>query len=291
MESEAGTPLPESSTLAEHAAAAAARLQAAGLSPDEATRSAIVLARFVLGWTAADWLSRSREPTPREFSGAFAPLIARRSRHEPVAYIVGEREFYGRPFIVTRDVLIPRPETEIVVEEVLRQHPGTPVLLDFGTGSGCIAITLALECPTARVIAIDSSGKALAVARQNTERLGADDRVEFLSTPESDPSLRGALRDASVDVIAANPPYVATAGRTSLPQEVADFEPAIALFAGVDGLDVIRALLPMAARVLVPGGWLVMEIGQGQLSDVLRLVSAAGLAFKHVHPDLQGIAR
>jgi len=301
MESEAGNRLPESSTLAEQVAAAIARLQVAGLSHDEAGQSAIVLARFVLGWTAADWLSQSRESAPPEFSSRFLPLIERRARREPVAYIVGEREFYGRPFIVTRDVLIPRPETELVVEEALEhlhpgtakpQNPRTPVLLDFGTGSGCIAITLALERPAARIIAIDASVKALAVARQNARRLDADPRIEFLTEGELDSLEVHAVAEASVDVIAANPPYVATADRASLPHEVVDFEPAIALFAGADGLDVIRVLLPMAARLLTPGGWLVMEIGQGQRSDVQRLIQGtAGLAFSHVRSDFQGTAR
>jgi len=288
-------------TLADHVSAATGRLRLAGLSHDEAAQSAVVLGRFALGWTAADWLSRSRDNALPEFIARFDPLIDRRADHEPVAYITGEREFYGRPFRVTRDVLIPRPETELVVDEALAaigsgrsgRTPPPLQILDVGTGSGCLAVTLALECPAATVVATDVSRAALDVARENAGRLGAADRIEFRfvdgSTPPSGPS---ELADARFDLVVTNPPYVPETDRGSLPRNVIDFEPEIALFAGADGLSVIREILPMAARVLVPGGHLVLEIGHGQLSEVQDLIQGtAGLTFHHFRPDLQGLSR
>jgi len=163
-------------TLRRLVADAAARLQSAGLSREEATQSASALARFVLGWSGADWVARSRDTVTGDFAARFAPLIARRARHEPVAYITGEREFYGRVFHVTPDVLVPRPETELIVDLALGISPGPSVIVDVGTGSGCLAITLALERPSARVIATDISAPALAVAR-GTIATAADDSV------------------------------------------------------------------------------------------------------------------
>jgi release factor glutamine methyltransferase len=269
-------------------------LEAAGSPAELARRDAVVLARSILNWDAATWLIRSGQLQPPGFPAAFRAQIERRARHEPVAYITGEREFYGRAFLITRDVLIPRPETEFVVDEALvalrnptAQVPGpNPVIADVGTGSGCLGLTLALECPRARVLATDISAAALTVARRNADRLGVSRRVEFRQAA----FLGGSA--GPFDLIVANPPYVAERDRATLPAEVLDFEPPEALFAGDDGLEVIRALLPLAAAALSPAGTLVMEIGQGQEAAVTVLVNRTrGLGVRHVRSDLQGIPR
>ena len=281
-------------SLAACAAEAARRLAAAGLPAADSRRDAVLLARWRLGWSAATWLTRSNEPVPPGFADGFAGLVERRTRREPLAYITGEREFYGRPFEVTADVLIPRQETELLVEQALgclrdlTHRPGreAPQVLDVGTGSGCVAVTVALESPSVRLVATDVSPAALEVARANAERLGAADRIEFRIG-----SLAGTVSDA-YDLIVANPPYVPETDRGSLAPEVRDYEPAAALFAGPDGLDVIRDLVPSAASALRPDGWLVMEIGYGQADAVRRLLDATG-RFSDVHlvNDLQAIPR
>jgi release factor glutamine methyltransferase len=268
-----------------------------GFAPDDARTDAAVIARHLLGWTLTDWAARNRDAAPDGFSEQLSALLRRRAAHEPVAYLTGVREFYGREFRVSPAVLIPRPETEMVIEVLLHdgvlsaaRRPegndgdahGGPVIVDVGTGSGCLAITLKLEWPAARVIGTDVSAAALAVARANADRLGAD--VEFVEA-----SLLPA--GLEVDVVVSNPPYVPERDRASLAADVRDFEPAGALFAGPDGLDVIRALVPAAQKALKPGGWLVMEIGAGQADAVAALVEQAGLALARVAPDLQGIPR
>ena len=208
----------------------------AGFEQAEARRDVSVLARHLLGWNLADWAARSRQDAPTGLAEKLNAHARRRATHEPVAYITGVREFYGREFVVSPAVLIPRPETEGLIERAL---PVEGTVVDVGTGSGCVAITLALACPRARVIATDVSTDALAIARENASRLGA--RVEFLQA-----SLVPA--DLKPDVIVSNPPYVPERDRASLSIDVRDFEPAGALFAGPDGLDVIRALVPAARR-------------------------------------------
>lgn len=269
---------------------AAARLERAGLVPADARADAGVLARWVLGWDAATWLVRGVEPPAAGFRRRFEAAVARRVRREPVSHITGVREFYGRTFEVTPDVLTPRPETEALVTEALSLlAPGRaalgPTVIDVGTGSGCLAVTLALEAPGAPVLATDVSAAALDVARRNAGRHGILDRVTFEAAdlvPVPCPP---------AGVIVANPPYVPERDRAALAPEVARYEPGAALFAGEDGLDVIRRLVPAAARTLRPGGHLVMEIGAGQAGEVRRLVEAAGLACLRIVPDLQGIPR
>ncbi|HYN08399.1 MAG TPA: peptide chain release factor N(5)-glutamine methyltransferase [Vicinamibacterales bacterium] len=282
-------------TLLQSAADAARQLASAGLSADDSRRDAVLLARWRLGWTAATWLTRSNERVPAGFSEAFEPLIARRARREPLAYITGEREFYGRAFRVTPDVLIPRPETELLVEQALEQlkemagtsrPDGEPArAVDVGTGSGCLAITLALEAPASRIVATDVSPAALDVARSNARDLGVPDRIEFRIASLADDF------PAAFDLIVANPPYVPEADRASLSPEVREYEPAGALFAGPDGLDVIRALVPSAAAALRPHGVLMMEIGDGQADAVVHLMRMAGFSQIRLVADLQSIPR
>lgn len=282
-------------TFADWVADASRLLTAAGRDERESRRDAALLARWDLGWPMALWLVSLGEEAPPDFEARLAPLIARRARAEPIAYLTGEREFFGRSFRVTPDVLIPRPETELVVEEALaclyarlpdpeRSRP--PVVVDVGTGSGCIAITLTLEFPWARVVATDVSAAALAVAVDNARLLDAADRVTF----RHGPLLAGWSEP--VDLIVSNPPYVAASDRGALPDDVVRYEPATALFGGDDGLDVMRALVPTAAAALVPGGWLIMEIGLGQADDVQRLIrDTPGLDLVRLRSDLQRILR
>jgi len=271
--------------------AAAEILTGAGFDAEDARFDASVLARHILGWSLTDWAVRSREAAPAGFETPLLTLARRRATHEPVAYITGVREFYGREFRVSPAVLIPRPETEGLVEAALAdavQGPGSRVLgptidiVDVGTGSGCLAITLALEMPNARVMASDISPEALTMARATAAALGA--RVEFVES---------SLIPAGVvaDLIVSNPPYVPERDRASLSVDVRNFEPAGALFAGADGLDVIRLLVPAARQALKPGGRLLMEIGHGQADAVTGLVTNAGLKLEGIRPDLQGIPR
>ena len=278
--------------------AAVTHLCDAGFSREEARRDTLVLARGILNWSLADWLARSNGDAPESFQPALASLVARRGRHEPVAYLLGEKEFYGRLFRVTRHTLIPRPETEGLVDAALTWlaradgHRAEGALrptriIDVGTGTGCVAISIALEVRDQAklgVAATDTSAEALAVARDNAARLGAT-AVDF--------TLGSLLADvpAPVDLIVSNPPYVAERDRFTLAADVEKFEPATALFAGEDGLEVIRQLIPEARRSLAPHGALMMEIGAGQADDVAVLLEAAGFAAVQRHRDLQGLER
>lgn len=281
-------------TLAEVVAGAARTLGAAGIPADEARRDAALLARRHLRWDTAKWLAARHEAPPDGFVPAFTASVARRARREPLAHITGRREFYGRAFQVTPDVLIPRQETELVIDTALtllpldRHRLAATTILDAGTGSGCLGVTIALERPDVRIVAIDASPAAVAVARINAQILGAGDRIEFRVAAWP----AGIDEARPVDLIVANPPYVPERDRASLAPEVRDHEPAAALFAGEDGLDAIRALVPAASRALAPGGSLVMEIGAGQADEVAAIVAATpGVAFDRTVPDLQSIPR
>lgn len=285
----AGVPV---ETIATVAAGAVDRLVRAGLSPAEARIDAAVLIRHVLGWDAGTWLARATEPVPPDLAGPIENAVARRTRREPVSQITGRREFYGRDFIVSVDVLTPRPETEFLIDEALRAiddavNTGVeaPRVLDVGTGSGCVAVTLALERPHAIVTATDVSAPALEVARANAVRLGVQDRIRFV---RADLVLGGAER---FDVIASNPPYVPERDRPDLPPEVRDYEPALALFGGEDGLEVVRRLAPAARVALAAGGMLLIEIGAGQAATVERILETAGFTDIRLVDDLQGIPR
>lgn len=268
---------------------AVATLESAGFSRNEARRDAAVLARFALGWSMADYAAGLRDSAPPGLAERLSDLTTHRATHEPVAYLVGSKEFFGRPFAVTPAVLVPRPETEGAIHEALRVWPAAaaPTIVDVGTGSGCIAVTLALERPGARVIATDVSPGALQIAGKNAVALGAA-TIEFLEVAGNE-FLPASLQD--VDLVVSNPPYVPDRDRETLPPDVREFEPPWALFGGQDGLTVIRALVPVAAARLTPGGALIMEIGAGQADAVRSLTEASGLALDTIRPDLQGIPR
>jgi release factor glutamine methyltransferase len=221
---------------------------------------------------------------------SFFALVQKRCEGMPVQYIVGNQEFRGLEFEVTPDVLIPRPETEILVEEALSSlQAGTTILADVGTGSGCIAVTLALERLDARIFAIDISEPALEVARRNARRHGVEDRIRFLRGDLLAP-LASLLQNETADCICSNPPYVAERDLFSLQREVRDWEPRLALRAGEDGLQVIERLVPQALRMLRPRGVLIMEIGYNQQKQVSGLFTEEWQSLR-IREDLSGIPR
>ncbi len=208
-----------------------------------------------------------------------------------MAYILGTQEFWGLGFSVTPSVLIPRPETEIIVESALELLPEASPLqvADIGTGSGCLAIALAHERAGAQVVAVDISGAALEVAAANAIGHGVAGRITFVVSDLLDSPL---LDGRTFDLIVANPPYVAEADRSTLPPEVREHEPAAALFGGGDGLTVIRRLTAQSVTRLNPGGYLIFEIGIGQDQAVRTLISeTSGLTIVDLRKDLQGIPR
>ena len=265
--------------------AAARRLAAAGAPAEQALVDAGVLLRGLLGWSLADWLLHQERPLDQAQFDQFDRLVARRTTGEPVAYLLGEREFYGRTFRVSDAVLIPRPETELLVDRAMAwlRDRGPAQVVDVGTGSGCIAVTLALECPQIEMQATDVSAAALALAQENATRLGA--RVRWHHTNLLDQV------EAPLDLIVSNPPYVPEGDRAELMRDVRDFEPTGALFGGGDGLDVIRQLIPLAWARLVPGGGLMMEVGAGQRAAVTSLLAESSFRDVTWWPDLQGIDR
>ena len=250
-------------------------------------------------------LPRARnDPAPASLAAPFTALVARRELREPVSEILGRREFWGLEFEVTADVLTPRPETEIIVEEAIARatggqapigpgtsHPASGLarpavrIADVGTGSGCLAIALAREFPRSTVVATDLSSAALAVARRNAARHGVLERIDFRLT-----SLLDGVTP-TFDLVVSNPPYIPTGDIVSLPPEVRDHEPREALDGGKDGLDAARELMKGAGGVLARGGWLIVEFGFGQEDGVRAAVAEANLELVAIRPDLQGIPR
>jgi release factor glutamine methyltransferase len=257
-----------------------------GPHPDRARRDAELLLLHVARMERAALLAHRSEGLSAATAVRFLALVARRLAGEPVQYIVGETEFYGLPFQVTRDVLIPRPETEHLVEKCIElagrfEHPR---LVDVGAGSGAIAVALAHKLPQAQITSIDLSAEALEICQENARRNGVV--VRFLRG-----DLLAPVAAESFEIVVSNPPYVPTADRAGLAVEVRDYEPELALFAGEDGLDVYRRLIPEARAVLVPGGFLALEIGFGQSAGIGELLGASGFEQIDFVPDLQGIPR
>ena len=273
-------------TVADCLAAASRQLAVAlGLDQREARLEARVLAAFTWNVSHA-WLIAHDTDTLSELQSAeFEALLVRRLVGEPIAYLVGTREFYGRPFRVTPDVLIPRPDTELLVERALACLPLDQAMdvLDLGTGSGCIAITLALERPLARVTAVDRSSAALAIAQHNAGILNA--RVEFLTSHWFD-----ALAGRRFDLIVSNPPYIAVAD-PHLARGDLRHEPLSALASGQEGLDDLRQLIRQASTYLKPGGSVLLEHGHDQSVAVLSLLRDAGFSAPQSWADLSGILR
>jgi release factor glutamine methyltransferase len=274
-------------TLHEVLASARDRLVGAGLPATDAAIDVDLFARAILGWDGVQLLTRKSEPAPAGLEPRLSEWVTRRANREPSAYIVGRREFYGLEFRVTPAVLIPRPETEMVVEEAVRLATGlaAPRIADIGTGSGCIAIAVARELPHAQHVATDVSSGALTVAYDKAVRHGVAERVRFVTT-----SYLGGI-DGNFDVIAANPPYVRLRDKPALARDVRH-EPDVALFGGESGLRDIAGVLDTAAATLRAGGWLVMEFGFGQEDEVRALVGERErLTIDRVRNDLQGIPR
>jgi release factor glutamine methyltransferase len=268
-------------TLAEATTEAAQQLAPSG----SARRDAELLLMHATGLTRAELLTHPNRKLTEAQHVAYRDAIARRARHEPVQYITGVQEFYGRNFAVTPAVLIPRPESEHLVEAVLAIRPRPRHILDIGTGSGILAVTLALELPHTALMATDLSADAIAVAQRNAQRLGASSRIRFR---ESD--LFASVRERDrFDCIVSNPPYVATG--EALEPQVSDYEPTTALYAGEDGMAVYRRLIPEAFEHLERGGQLLLEIGHGQRDAVGELLRASGFRGIRFINDLQGIPR
>ena len=214
------------------------------------------------------------QPLTDEQRAVMRDLVKRRAAAEPVAYLVGHREFFGLDFRVTKDVLIPRPDTETLIVEALEglKPLAHSRVLDIGTGSGCIAIALAVRCPQAIVTAVDLSEPALAIARENSDKHDVSDRIQFLGG-----DLFAPLADAEpFDLIASNPPYIASAEIETLQPDVRLHEPRSALDGGPDGLDIIRRLIMDAPRYLLPRGKLLIEISGEQADFVTQLLTANG---------------
>jgi release factor glutamine methyltransferase len=267
------------------ASRAAIRLSS-GPHPDRARPDAETLLLRVLGKSRSWLLAHSEEQLPNAEASRYDELLERRYRGEPIQYITGEAEFYGLPFHVTPDVLIPRPETEHLVEKAIELAARLPAprIVDVGTGSGCVAVALAHRLPQAQITAIDLSAPALAIARQNAERNGV--AIRFLHG-----DLLAPVAGQQFEIVVSNPPYVPLADRATLAVEVRDHEPALALFAGPDGLDVCRRLIPAAFAALIPGGFLLLEIGHGQSEAIAALLAASGFHRIEFLPDLQSIPR
>jgi release factor glutamine methyltransferase len=274
-----------------HARVGAARqqLRDAGVSPVESDLDARLLAQHVLGWTTERFYTDANTPAPDGFAQGYDTLVARRVTREPLAYIVGHREFWGLDLEVNPAVLIPRPSTELIVEAVMELFPvkGAPLAVaDVCTGCGCVAVALAHERPSATIVATDISAAALDVARRNAARHGVAERIAFR---------HGDLLDGidrPFDAILANPPYVLDHARPALQPEVRDHEPAVALFGGIDGMGLLNRLAAEAPSRLRSGGYLILEFGLGQDVEIEDLFEQAPeLTLTGVRRDLQGIAR
>lgn len=250
----------------------------------EASEARLLL-RHLLGCSAAHIVAHRDDALDAALEEQFFALVERRRRGEPIAYLMQVREFYGRDFVVAPSVLIPRPETELIVD-IVREKFGRdakPRVLDMGTGSGCLAITLALELPQAEVSALDVSSQALTIARRNAARLGA--KVRMI---ESD--WLTAVVGERFDLIVSNPPYIA-AGDPHLAQGDLRFEPPQALASGSDGLDALRHIIANATAHLNPGGWLLFEHGYDQAQSVRTLLEGHGFQSIEQRADLAGIVR
>jgi len=275
-----------SESIAEALRRASQALDRAGVA--EARREASSLLSHLLGKDRTFLISHAEQQLSDSDVRKLADAIARRAAGEPSQYITGVQDFYGRSFRVTRDVLIPRPETELLIEAALELMKANASICDVGTGSGCIAVTLLCERADARAVALDVSEAALRIARENAREQSVEDRIELMVSDCFD-ELDATKQQ--FDLIVTNPPYVAAAALPGLQREVRDYEPLVALSPGSDGLSLIRRLLTDAPAFIRGDGHLVMEIGFDQGEAVSELVNSALWTLKHILPDLQGIPR
>lgn len=269
------------------------RLVEGGVEPPEAEAEAVLMIGHFSGLGRGDIFLRARRQPPAAVSSLIMKALGERLRsRRPLAYIIGEQEFWGRSFAVSPAVLIPRPETEILIEEVLRQFPAPmdsgprqPLFLDLGTGSGIIAVTLALELPWMRGLALDLKHSALRQARGNARRLGAE-RLDFIQADWHSPFI-GARR---FSLVTANPPYVDSGVMEQLQPELRH-EPLCALDGGRDGIEEIKRLTSGLSEIISPGGWFFMEIGYDQEDYVLGLFKSSEYEQVMVHRDYAGLPR
>jgi release factor glutamine methyltransferase len=273
-------------TIAEAILQGSHKLRKAGVP--EARREAGSLLAFVLDKDRTFILAHADDTISENEGRRFQAMLDSRAQGKPAQYIMGRQEFYGLEFEVTPEVLIPRPETELLVESALKlvSKDGPVSICDVGTGSGCIAVTLLRQLPLARAVALEVSPAALEVARHNAARHVVTDRIEFVLS-----DCFAALAPQHFDLIVSNPPYVAERAVATLQREVRDYEPRVALTAGADGLDVIRRLVSGATNFLKPGACLVFEIGFDQHAAVAELIDSETWELLDIHPDLQGIPR
>jgi release factor glutamine methyltransferase len=266
---------------------------------DSPRLSAELLLSYVLGMKRIELYARADTPISKQQIQHLDELTKRAGQHEPIAYLTGKTEFYSLALNVTRDCMIPRPETELLVEraiEFLRTSSGTQWVCDLCTGSGCIAVAIAKNCPAARIIATDISADALNIAAQNVEAYHLDEQIKLLSGDLFEP-VKVISGGQQFDLIVCNPPYVSAAEYEALPKTVRDYEPRLALFAGSDGLDICRRIITEAGDFLKPEGALMLEIGYAQGPAVTELLQQAG-AFSEIkiqkdlrHNDRLAIAR
>jgi len=267
-------------------AAAAKQLRAAGV--DSPRREARLLLAHVMQTSQEEIFAGRLPPLIRQQALAFEAAVDRRRNREPLAYIVGRREFWSLDFAVGPGVLVPRPESELLVEQALKRFPDSKAplrVLDLGTGSGCLLLSFLSERPEAQGLGVDLSETALAIARRNAATLGLSGRTSFQRGDWLENVFGG------FDVILINPPYIAEAATGGLQPEVETYEPASALYGGADGLAAYRAIAPGLRERLTAGGHVFLEVGQGQAAAVSVLLSGQGLSVKGTVCDLAGIPR
>jgi len=269
----------------------AVALTAAGI--DNVRFEARLLLSRAAGLTIEQLIARGPDAAPAAVATLLRELTARRVRREPMAYILGEREFWGLPFTVSPAVLIPRPDSETVIETVLDFLPDRSRklrILDLGLGSGCLLLTLLREYPQATGVGIDASEAALAVARANAETLGVASRARLLAADWRQEGWTSSL-EGPFDLLVSNPPYIESAAVEGLMPEVSAHEPRLALDGGADGLAAYRIIAAAAPRLVAAGGWAVVEGGEGQAADIAALFAAAGFSPRSPRQDLGGVDR
>lgn len=279
----------QNSTLGREIEQAAEILLAAGV--DSPRLSAEVLASHVLGWDRLQLVLGRNQAVGPEFCKKFRVLVQRRQDGEPVAYLVGQKEFYGRDFLVGPGILVPRPETELIIDLALGHMAGVegPLFADMGTGSGAIAITLALELEHSTGVGVDLSSIAAATALENSIRLAASRNLAIVQGDFVHPP----VKRSSLDLLVSNPPYIGRSEYQSLSREVRDFEPASALVGGQNGLELVQQALSAWASLLKKDGLMLVEIGYLQGIEIASMVEKSELGFTDVHvkKDLAGLDR
>ena len=273
----------------------AVALTAAGI--DNARLEARLLLAEASGLTIEQLVAGGTDDVPANVVEMARSLTARRVRREPMAYILGEREFWGLPFKVSPAVLVPRPDSETLIEAVLSLMPDRARawrILDLGLGSGCLLLTLLREYPQARGVGLEASAEALAVAQENANALGVADRAQLIAGDWRRPGWAEALLQAlggPFDLVVSNPPYIASAAVPKLMPEVSSFEPRLALDGGAEGFDAYQVIIAASPRLVTAGGFMAVEAGEGQATEITRIFAAAGLTPRPPWKDLGGIDR